>query len=175
MNGQLPPGITLVKADDYQTWLMDVKVIDPNPIYLGETYRLKFHFSPQYPIEVLFLLPPPSYTRSCQLIAINIIVRNHTLTHIFYSHQKSPSSATSLTRYHCIHTSTPMASSVSTSSIDKAGHQSTMWRACASACKACSRATPRGSDRRAMRTLCGTTHSDQGISISCFMTTKSEA
>jgi hypothetical protein len=61
MQTQLPPGITLVQADDFQTWLMDIQVIDSNPIYAGETYRLKFTFSPQYPIEVrLFpILPPP--------------------------------------------------------------------------------------------------------------------
>jgi ubiquitin-conjugating enzyme E2 W len=52
MNGQLPPGISLVRADDFQTWLMDVQVIDPNPLYLNETYRLKFVFNQHYPIEV---------------------------------------------------------------------------------------------------------------------------
>ena len=49
---KLPPGITLVKADDFQTWLMDIQVMDENPIYAGETYRLKFMFSQSYPIEV---------------------------------------------------------------------------------------------------------------------------
>ena len=64
MHEKLPPGITLVKADDFQTWLMDIQVIDSNPIYQGETYRLKFIFSPQYPIEVgtTFLI-----TSSCSL------------------------------------------------------------------------------------------------------------
>lgn len=52
MHEKLPPGITLIQADDFQTWLMDIQVIDSNPIYQGETYRLKFSFSPQYPIEV---------------------------------------------------------------------------------------------------------------------------
>lgn len=52
MHDKLPPGITLIKADDFKTWLMDIRVIDSNPIYDGEIYRLKFAFSPQYPIEV---------------------------------------------------------------------------------------------------------------------------
>lgn len=52
MHDKLPPGITLIKADDFKTWLMDIRVIDTNPIYDGEIYRLKFAFSPQYPIEV---------------------------------------------------------------------------------------------------------------------------
>jgi ubiquitin-conjugating enzyme E2 W len=52
MQGKLPPGITLIKADDFQTWLMDIQVVDSNPIYDGETYRLKFSFSQNYPIEV---------------------------------------------------------------------------------------------------------------------------
>ncbi|KNG46607.1 UBC-like protein [Stemphylium lycopersici] len=58
MHEKLPPGITLIQADDFQTWLMDIQVMDSNPIYQGETYRLKFSFSPQYPIEapeVIFL------------------------------------------------------------------------------------------------------------------------
>ncbi|KAF2831432.1 ubiquitin conjugating enzyme [Ophiobolus disseminans] len=56
MQGKLPDGITLIQADNYETWLVDVKVIDPNPIYQNETYRLKFTFSGQYPIE------PPEVT-----------------------------------------------------------------------------------------------------------------
>lgn len=52
MHQQLPPGITLVKADEFSTWLMDIQVVDSNPLYAGETYRLKFVFSSSYPIEV---------------------------------------------------------------------------------------------------------------------------
>jgi ubiquitin-conjugating enzyme E2 W len=58
MHGQLPPGITLVRADDFQTWLMDMSLPDPNPLYLNETYRLKFVFNQHYPIEVTFSSPP---------------------------------------------------------------------------------------------------------------------
>jgi len=61
INGQLPPGIALVKAEDFQEWLLDIKVLDQNPLYLNQTYRLKFKFSPSYPIEppeVTFLLCP---------------------------------------------------------------------------------------------------------------------
>jgi ubiquitin-conjugating enzyme E2 W len=52
MHDKLPPGITLIKADNFTTWFVDIQVVDSNPIYQGETYRLKFNFSPQYPIEV---------------------------------------------------------------------------------------------------------------------------
>lgn len=52
MQGQLPPGITLISADNFETWLLDIQVLDANPIYAGETYRLKFMFSGNYPIEV---------------------------------------------------------------------------------------------------------------------------
>jgi ubiquitin-conjugating enzyme E2 W len=52
MQDKLPPGITLVQADNFETWLVDVVVLDKNPIYEGETYRLKFSFSSNYPIEV---------------------------------------------------------------------------------------------------------------------------
>ncbi|OJD29862.1 ubiquitin-conjugating enzyme [Diplodia corticola] len=47
----LPPGITLVEADNFETWLMDIRVMDDNPLYAGQTYRLKFRFSNSYPIE----------------------------------------------------------------------------------------------------------------------------
>ncbi|KAF1932021.1 ubiquitin conjugating enzyme [Didymella exigua CBS 183.55] len=51
MQGQLPLGITLVSADNFETWFVDIQVIDPNPLYANETYRLKFMFSQNYPIE----------------------------------------------------------------------------------------------------------------------------
>ncbi len=47
---QPAPGITLVSADNFEEWLLDIKVLDQNPLYLDQTYRLKFKFSPQYPI-----------------------------------------------------------------------------------------------------------------------------
>jgi ubiquitin-conjugating enzyme E2 W len=51
MTNELPPGITIVSADNFSQWLMDMRV-ESNPLYADETYRLKFVFSPQYPIEV---------------------------------------------------------------------------------------------------------------------------
>ncbi|KAF2736583.1 putative ubiquitin conjugating enzyme [Polyplosphaeria fusca] len=51
MHDKLPPGIALVKADDFKEWLMDIRVIDTNPLYDNETYRLKFSFTGSYPIE----------------------------------------------------------------------------------------------------------------------------
>ncbi|RAL66188.1 hypothetical protein DID88_005860 [Monilinia fructigena] len=47
----LPPGITLVSAEDFSEWLLDIRVLDPNPLYIDQTYRLKFKFTPNYPIE----------------------------------------------------------------------------------------------------------------------------
>ncbi|KAK5112494.1 hypothetical protein LTR62_004251 [Meristemomyces frigidus] len=66
IQGPLPPGITLVSATDLQKWEMDIQVPD-NPLYPPtETYRLRFNFSKNYPIEapeVTFLhrsdLTPP--------------------------------------------------------------------------------------------------------------------
>ncbi|KAH8880693.1 UBC-like protein [Thozetella sp. PMI_491] len=51
INGNLPPGITLISADNFEEWQLDIRVLDQNPLYLDQTYRLKFKFSPQYPIE----------------------------------------------------------------------------------------------------------------------------
>lgn len=63
MQGQLPPGITLVSADNFETWLLDIQVLDANPLYAGETYRLKFMFSQNYPIEVRLHDPSCSMRR----------------------------------------------------------------------------------------------------------------
>ncbi|KAF2750756.1 ubiquitin-conjugating enzyme [Sporormia fimetaria CBS 119925] len=52
MHTHLPPGVTLVQADDFKEWLMDIRVMDANPLYQDEVYRLKVTFSPKYPIEV---------------------------------------------------------------------------------------------------------------------------
>lgn len=50
MQGHLPPGISIVKSDDFEEWQMDIKVLDSNPLYQNETYRLKFTFGSKYPI-----------------------------------------------------------------------------------------------------------------------------
>jgi ubiquitin-conjugating enzyme E2 W len=47
---QLPPGIELVKADDFQEWQMDIRVMDANPLYLNQIFRLCFRFGTSYPI-----------------------------------------------------------------------------------------------------------------------------
>ncbi|EOD50526.1 putative ubiquitin-conjugating enzyme protein [Neofusicoccum parvum UCRNP2] len=58
----LPPGITLIDAENFDTWLMDIRVMDENnPLYRGQTYRLKFKFPNNYPIEapeVIFITVP---------------------------------------------------------------------------------------------------------------------
>lgn len=50
MQNNLPPGISIVKSDNFEEWLMDIRVLDYNPLYANETYRLKFTFSSKYPI-----------------------------------------------------------------------------------------------------------------------------
>ncbi|BCS08741.1 UBC-like protein [Aspergillus piperis CBS 112811] len=63
MKDHLPPGITIVKSDNLEEWQMDIKVLDSNPLYQNETYRLKFTFSNKYPIEppeVQFIECPPT-------------------------------------------------------------------------------------------------------------------
>ncbi|KAK5677795.1 hypothetical protein LTS10_009678 [Elasticomyces elasticus] len=51
ITGVLPPGITLVSAENLREWQMDITVPD-NPIYpADDVYRLKFMFSTNYPIE----------------------------------------------------------------------------------------------------------------------------
>ena len=51
VQGQLPPGISLVAANDLREWTMDIAVLD-NPLYPAtDRYRLRFVFSSSYPIE----------------------------------------------------------------------------------------------------------------------------
>ncbi|KAL2263241.1 hypothetical protein VTK26DRAFT_7660 [Humicola hyalothermophila] len=50
-SSKLPPGIELVEAENFEEWLVDIQVLDNNPLYQGQTYRLKFRFGPTYPIE----------------------------------------------------------------------------------------------------------------------------
>ncbi|RMZ89227.1 hypothetical protein DV736_g3548, partial [Chaetothyriales sp. CBS 134916] len=60
---KLPPGIELIKADDFHEWQMDIRVLDDNPLYKGQIFRLSFIFNNQYPIEapeVCFIHVPPS-------------------------------------------------------------------------------------------------------------------
>ncbi|TPX08935.1 uncharacterized protein E0L32_009639 [Thyridium curvatum] len=47
----LPPGIELVSSDNLEEWHLDIRVLDQNPLYLNQIYRLKFKFSSSYPIE----------------------------------------------------------------------------------------------------------------------------
>lgn len=51
---KLPPGIDLIRADDFREWLLDIRVLDDNPIYKDQVFRLSFIFSQQYPIGVSY-------------------------------------------------------------------------------------------------------------------------
>jgi len=50
INQDLPPGIVLVQADNFDEWLLDIRVLDDNPLYKGQIYRLRFKFGSSYPI-----------------------------------------------------------------------------------------------------------------------------
>jgi len=52
----MPPGLELIKADDFAEWQMDIRVLDDNPLYKGEVYRLRFRFGDNYPIRTWNLL-----------------------------------------------------------------------------------------------------------------------
>lgn len=54
----LPPGIELLQREDSVAgdWFLDIRVLDVNPLYQGQIYRLKFQFPKMYPIE------PPEVT-----------------------------------------------------------------------------------------------------------------
>ncbi|KAG6011135.1 hypothetical protein E4U54_008276, partial [Claviceps lovelessii] len=46
----LPPGIDLVDGESLQNWVFDIRVLDSNPLYANQIYRLKFQFPQSYPI-----------------------------------------------------------------------------------------------------------------------------
>jgi ubiquitin-conjugating enzyme E2 W len=48
----MPPGITLIERNDSVAgdWFVDIQVLDDNPLYKNQVYRLKFHFPKMYPI-----------------------------------------------------------------------------------------------------------------------------
>lgn len=50
VNSQMAPGITLVSAENLESWVMDIQILDDNPIYQGKTYRLQLNFTSNYPI-----------------------------------------------------------------------------------------------------------------------------
>lgn len=39
-----------MSADDFKEWKLDIQVLDDNPLYRDQTYRLQFRFSNNYPI-----------------------------------------------------------------------------------------------------------------------------
>ena len=39
-----------MKADDFREWQVDIRVLDDNPLYMNQVFRLSFIFSEQYPI-----------------------------------------------------------------------------------------------------------------------------
>jgi ubiquitin-conjugating enzyme E2 W len=51
LHDHLPPGISLISAENYEQWTVDIRVLDDNPLYKDQTYRLKLRFSQSYPIE----------------------------------------------------------------------------------------------------------------------------
>ena len=91
MQEHVPPGISIVKCDNLEEWQMDIKILDQNPLYLDQTYRLKFTFSNKYPIGKPYLLSslslpssfsgaPEALHSSC-LCRVFSMIRSFVLTH----------------------------------------------------------------------------------------------
>ncbi|KAH8922919.1 UBC-like protein [Atractiella rhizophila] len=61
LQSSAPEGIRLLTSETLAEWTVEVKVLGET-VYRGETFALKFKFSPQYPIDspqVTFLTTPP--------------------------------------------------------------------------------------------------------------------
>jgi ubiquitin-protein ligase len=72
MKEHLPPGISIVKDDNLEEWQMDINVLDDNPLYKDQTYRLKFTFGSKYPIGEPGLLPhDPAHASTWLMIPQN--------------------------------------------------------------------------------------------------------
>lgn len=57
MKEHLPPGISIAKSENLEEWQMDIRVLDENPLYQNQVYRLKFTFSSKYPIGTVEFSP----------------------------------------------------------------------------------------------------------------------
>lgn len=56
-NGSLPQGCTILQAEDFSTWVIQIETLGET-IFQGEKYALRFRFSDTYPLEspeVVFL------------------------------------------------------------------------------------------------------------------------
>ncbi|KAK9459151.1 ubiquitin-conjugating enzyme/RWD-like protein [Lipomyces oligophaga] len=51
LNKNTYEGIKIVQSDDFKKWLIDLQVIEDNPIYNGKVFRLQFEFPSTYPID----------------------------------------------------------------------------------------------------------------------------
>jgi len=80
----LPPGITFVSLinENVYEWLMDIRVLDDNPLYKDQFFRLQFSFPSAYPIhppEVVFLkdkdhpIPMHPHVYSNGVICLNVL------------------------------------------------------------------------------------------------------
>jgi ubiquitin-conjugating enzyme E2 W len=76
-SGGLPPGIDLITSgsdgSDMSEWQLDIRVLDQNPLYTGETYRLKFRFSKHYPIGSRILVLNPGHVRLDRLNGTHLL------------------------------------------------------------------------------------------------------
>ncbi|KAH0610455.1 uncharacterized protein H6S33_011982 [Morchella sextelata] len=86
MQKELPAGIHIAAADDLSTWEMDLEVLDQNPIYYGKTFRLRFKFGKNYPIEppeVMFVrtadreIPMHPHVYSNGIICLDLLSTGH--------------------------------------------------------------------------------------------------
>lgn len=54
---------------------MDIRVLDANPLYMDQTYRLRFKFSSNYPIGTVHRPPIAPPMRSLSAPSSNLIVQ----------------------------------------------------------------------------------------------------
>lgn len=129
ITSSLPPGISLVSAPDYQEWQLDIQILDDNPIYLDQIFRLRFRFTKSYPIGT-----PNQGKKDILSLSAARKTDNHQADTIL-SEQKRPRSSSSAASVLpeaslCIRTSTRMGSSAWICWARRAGHRCRMWRAC---------------------------------------------
>lgn len=62
MKEHLPPGIEIVEAENFDQWLMDIRVLDANPLYTNQIFRLKLIFSSKYPIGMYLHYHKPTFS-----------------------------------------------------------------------------------------------------------------
>ena len=112
IHDKLPDGLTLISAEGFKEWFIDLRVLDPNPLYINKIFRLKFTFSDKYPMGTYSSPPSIHHLETLNLLKYRERKKVYSLTHP-QNHPKSSSFSPPIGQSLYTPTYTPTASYVS--------------------------------------------------------------